>query len=96
MYGGGVIFLVGLMQSRLPLPSRLERRCRSANKGAVGQALNASLGWGSQWGLGATEASSALPWALSHVPLGGDSGSSHLSATTLFGLAANNASGQGP
>ena len=71
MYGGGVIFLVGLMQSSLPLPSRLEHRCRSANKGAVGQALNASLGWGSQWGLGATGASSALPWALSHVPLGG-------------------------
>ena len=78
------------MQSRLLLPNRLECRCRSANKGAVGQALNTSLGWGSRWGLGATAASSALPWALGHVPLGGDSGSSHLSATTLFGLAVNN------
>lgn len=77
-----LIFLVGLMQS-LPLPSRLERRCRSANKGAVGQALNASLGWGSQ-GLGTTGTSSAFAWALGHVPLGGDSGSSHLSATTLL------------
>lgn len=65
-----VPLLVGGMQSRLPLPGGSERRCRSANKGAVGPPgqLNPSLGWGRAGGAEASGASGALPWVPGHAP----------------------------